>query len=43
MVRTPTKMTKVQKDKMRDLAETMTVENTPTSRSLVEKVKEMFS
>ena len=43
VVRTPTKMTKVQRDKMRELAETMTVENTPTSRTLVEKVKEMFS
>ena len=36
-------MTRAQKDKMRELAETMTVENTPTSRTLVEKVKEMFS
>ncbi|MGC2635998.1 MAG: molecular chaperone DnaJ [Acidobacteriaceae bacterium] len=43
VVRTPTKLTKGQRDKLRELGETMTVENTPTSRSLFEKVKEMFS
>jgi molecular chaperone DnaJ len=43
MVRTPTKLTKAQRDKLRELGEIMTVENTPTSRGLFEKVKEMFS
>jgi molecular chaperone DnaJ len=43
VVRTPAKLTKAQKEKLRELGETMTVENTPTSRSLFEKVKEMFS
>jgi molecular chaperone DnaJ len=43
VVRTPTKLTRAQKEKLRELGETITVENTPTSRSLFEKVKEMFS
>jgi molecular chaperone DnaJ len=43
MVRTPNKLTKAQREKLRELAEIMTVENTPTSRGLFEKVKEMFS
>jgi len=43
MVRTPTKLTKAQKELLRELGETVTVENTPTSRGLFEKVKEMFS
>lgn len=43
VVRTPTKLTKGQKERLRELGETITVENTPTSRSLFEKVKEMFS
>jgi molecular chaperone DnaJ len=43
MVRTPTKLTKAQKELLRELGETVTVENTPTSRSLFEKVREMFS
>jgi molecular chaperone DnaJ len=43
VVRTPTKLSKAQKEKLRELADILTVENTPTSRSLLEKVKEMFS
>lgn len=43
VVRTPNKLTKAQKELLRELGETVTVENTPTSRSLFEKVKEMFS
>ena len=43
VVRTPSKLTKAQKELLRELGETVTVENTPTSRGLFEKVKEMFS
>ncbi len=42
-VETPSKMTKQQKELMRQLAETMTVENAPHSRGLFDKVKEIFS
>lgn len=42
-VQTPAKLNKQQKELMKQLAETMTVENTPTSRGLFSKVKEMFS
>jgi molecular chaperone DnaJ len=42
-VQTPKKLTRVQKELLRQLGETVTVENTPTSRSLFEKVKEIFS
>ena len=42
-VQTPNKLTKAQKELLRQLSETMVVENTPTSRGLFEKVKEMFS
>jgi molecular chaperone DnaJ len=43
VVKTPTKLTKAQKEALKELGQTMTVENTPTSRSLLDKVKEMFS
>jgi molecular chaperone DnaJ len=43
VVKTPTKLTKAQKEALKDLSQTMKVENTPTSRSLLDKVKEMFS
>jgi molecular chaperone DnaJ len=44
VVQTPTKLSKVQKELMRQLSDSLTVENTPTSRSsLFEKVKEIFS
>jgi molecular chaperone DnaJ len=42
-VQTPTKLTKPQKDLLRQLGKTLTVENAPTSRGLFSKVKEMFS
>jgi molecular chaperone DnaJ len=42
-VQTPGKLTKAQKDLLRQLGETMVVENTPTSPGLLEKVKEIFS
>jgi molecular chaperone DnaJ len=42
-VQTPGKLTKQQKDLLKQLSETMVVENTPHSRGLFDKVKEMFS
>jgi molecular chaperone DnaJ len=42
-VQTPGKLNKQQKELLRQLSETMVVENTPTSRGLFDKVKEMFS
>jgi len=43
VVRTPTKLTKAQKELLRELGETVTVENSPASRGLFDKVKEIFS
>lgn len=43
VVRTPMKLTKAQKELLRELGETVTVENTPASRGILEKVKEIFS
>jgi len=42
-VQTPSKLSKQQKELLRELSETLVVENTPTSRGLFDKVKEMFS
>jgi molecular chaperone DnaJ len=42
-VATPSKLSKTQRDLLKQLSETMTVENTPTNRGLFEKMKEMFS
>ncbi len=42
-VQTPTKLNRTQKDLLRQLSDTMIVENTPTSPGLFEKVKEIFS
>jgi molecular chaperone DnaJ len=42
-VQTPGKLNKQQKELLRQLSETMVVENTPTSRGLFDKVKEIFS
>ncbi len=42
-VQTPGKLNKQQKDLLRQLDDSMKVENTPTSRGLFDKVKEMFS
>nr|WP_213806873.1 molecular chaperone DnaJ [Granulicella sp. dw_53] len=42
-VQTPAKLNKQQRDLLRQLSETMVVENTPHSRGLFEKVKDIFS
>jgi molecular chaperone DnaJ len=42
-VQTPAKLNKHQKDLLRQLGETMEIENTPTSRGIFDKVKEMFN
>lgn len=42
MVATPTKLTKQQRDLMKQLSETMAVENVPHSRGLFDKVKDIF-
>ena len=42
-VQTPSKLSKQQRELLKQLSETMVVENTPTSRGLFDKVKEMFS
>jgi molecular chaperone DnaJ len=43
VVKTPKKLTKSQRDLLRQLGETMQVENNPTSRSLLGKMKDLFS
>jgi len=43
VVQTPKKLTRIQRELLRQLGETLTVENVPTSRRLFDKVKEMFS
>ncbi len=42
-VQTPGKLTKQQKELMRQLSESMKVDNVPQSRGIFDKVKEMFS
>jgi molecular chaperone DnaJ len=42
-VATPGKLTKGQRDLLKQLSETMTVENEPVSRSIFSKVKDIFS
>jgi molecular chaperone DnaJ len=42
-VKTPAKLSKVQRDLLKQLEETMGVENTPASRGIFGKVKDMFS
>lgn len=42
-VATPGKLTKVQRDLLKQLEETMEVENTPAARSVFSKVKDIFS
>jgi molecular chaperone DnaJ len=42
-VQTPSKLNKHQKDLLRQLSESLAVENTPTSRGIFEKVKDIFS
>ena len=43
MVQTPKKLNKVQRELVRQLADTLSVENTPTSRGLFDKMKGLFS
>jgi molecular chaperone DnaJ len=42
-VHTPAKLTKEQRELMRQLGETLTVENAPASHSFFEKMKDIFS
>jgi len=42
-IATPAKLTKAQRDLLKQLEETMAVENTPTSRGLFSKVKDIFN
>jgi len=42
-VATPGKLSKTQRDLLKQLSETMTIENIPASRSLFSKVKDIFS
>jgi molecular chaperone DnaJ len=42
-VETPSKLTRAQRDLLKQLAESMPVENTPVSRSLFSKVRDIFS
>ena len=42
-MQTPSKLTKQQKELLKQLADSISVENTPGSRGLFSKVKEMFS
>ena len=42
-VATPQKLSKTQRELLRQLGETMQVENTPTSRGLFDKMKDIFS
>lgn len=43
IVQTPRKLNKAQRELMRQLADTLSIENTPTSRGLIEKMKDLFS
>lgn len=43
VVQVPTKLNKMQKELMRQLGETITVENTPSSRSLFSRMKDIFN
>jgi molecular chaperone DnaJ len=42
-VQTPSKLSRQQKELLRQLSETMVVDNVPHSRGLFEKVKDIFS
>jgi molecular chaperone DnaJ len=43
IVQTPKKFSKAQRDLLRQLGESMHIENKPTSRSLLGKMKDLFS
>jgi molecular chaperone DnaJ len=42
-VQTPSKLSKVQRELLKQLGETLNVDNKPHSRGLLDKMKEMFS
>ena len=42
VVQTPKKFSKAQRELIRQLGETMHIENTPTSRNLLGKMKDLF-
>jgi molecular chaperone DnaJ len=42
-VQTPVKLTRAQRDLMKQLQETVIVENTPTRHGLFDKVKDIFN
>ena len=42
-VQTPAKLNRQQKDLLKQLGETLPIENAPTSRGLLDKMKDMFS
>ena len=43
MVQTPKKLTRAQRDLVKQLGETMEVENRPTSRNMISRMKDLFS
>ena len=43
VVQTPKKFSKVQRDLLKQLGETMQIENKPTNRNLLGKMKDLFS
>ena len=43
MIQIPKKLSRAQRELVEKLAETMTVENKPTSPGLLEKMKDLFS
>jgi molecular chaperone DnaJ len=43
VVQIPRKLSKAQREQVKQLAETLEVENKPTSRSLLSKMKDLFS
>jgi molecular chaperone DnaJ len=42
-VQTPNKLTKKQKELLKELSETMTTDNAPQSHGFMDRMKEMFS
>jgi molecular chaperone DnaJ len=43
MVQTPSKLTRSQRDLLKQLGDTLQVDNQPTSRSLLAKMKDLFN
>ena len=42
-VQVPKKLNKIQREQIRQLADALSVENKPTSRSLLSKMKDLFN